>query len=88
MVFDMGSIFLYLTGLFLLYLCCWLFLKPLKWLFRLFLSCAAGAAALAVFNFAAGFAGWHLALNPLTAMVTGVLGAPGMVLMLFLNSFL
>ena len=74
MVFDMGSIFMYILGLFLLYLCCWLFLKPLKWLFRLLLSCVLGAAA--------------LALNPLTAMITGVLGAPGMILMLFLGSFL
>ena len=88
MVFDMGSIYMYILGLFLLYLCCWLFLKPLKWLFRLLLSCVLGAAALAVFNLVAGLAGWHLALNPLTAMITGVLGAPGMILMLFLGSFL
>ena len=88
MVFDMGSVFVYLAGLFLLYLCCRLFLKPLKWLLHLFFHCLLGTGGILLFNFVAGSAGWHLAVNPLTAITSGVLGVPGAVMMLFLQSFL
>ena len=88
MVFDTGSVVLFVIGIFLLYLCCWFFIKPLKWLFRLFLSCLLGAAAIWVFDLIGGGLGWHLALNPLTALITGVLGLPGMVMMLVFGTFL
>ena len=87
MVFDMGSVFIYIVGIFLLYLCCRLFLKPIKWLLKLVLSCGIGAAAIAVFNYFASFMDLHLAINPLTAMITGILGIPGMIMMLVLRSF-
>ncbi len=88
MVFDAGSVFLYVVGLFLLYLCCWIFIKPLKWLLRLGGSWLMGGAAVALWNFLAGGAGWGLALNPLTAMITGVLGVPGMILIFILTKIL
>lgn len=80
MIVDMGSVVLYLVGIFLLYLICRLFLKPIKWLFHLLLSCLAGGAGILLSNWMLGAFGWHLAFNPLNAMIAGVLGIPGMIL--------
>lgn len=80
MIVDMGSVVLYLAGIFLLYLICRLFLKPIKWLLRLLLSCLAGGAGILLSNWILGMIGWHLAVNPLTCMIAGVLGIPGMIL--------
>lgn len=88
MVFDMGSIFTYLLGLFLVYICCWLFLKPIKWILRLLVSCLIGCLFMMAINYMGGFVNVHLAINPLSAMVTGVLGVPGVVLLLFLQGML
>ena len=73
---DGGTVFLFIAGFFVLYVCCWVFLKPIKWLLRFLLCCVLGGGAIALLNhFAVG--GIHFALNPLTSMITGVLGAPG-----------
>lgn len=88
MIVDMGSVVLYLVGIFLLYLICRLFLKPIKWLFHLGLSCLAGGAGILLSNWMFGVFGWHLALNPLTAMIAGVLGIPGMILTQLLSTIL
>ncbi len=79
MPLDAGSVMLYTAGLFILYLICWIFLKPIKWLFRLGGSCLLGGAAILFWN-AVGGLGIPIILNPLSAMFAGVLGIPGMIL--------
>lgn len=88
MVVDMGSVILYLIGIFLLYLICRIFLKPLRWFLRLALSVVLGGIGIFVLNYLFGRIGWHLSLNPLTAMITGVLGIPGMILIHLLTAML
>ena len=80
MMVDMGSVFLYLAGIFLLYLGCRVFLKPLKWLLRLFFSCLIAVGGILGCNLLFGAIGWHIAINPLNAMITGVMGIPGMIM--------
>ncbi len=79
MVFDAGSIAIYLVGLFLLYLCCWIFLKPLKWILRFGITWLLGGVGIWILNAIGVAFGWHLALNPFTAMIGGVLGIPGLI---------
>ncbi len=88
MAMDAGTVFLYVIGLFFLYLLCWIFIKPLKWLLRLGGSCLLGGVTIGVCNVLFSGLGWHLAINPLTAMTTGVLGIPGMILARVLGSVL
>lgn len=88
MIMDAGSVFLYLTGIFLLYLGCRLFIKPLTWLLKLFLSCLLGAGGILICNWILGVLGWHIAVNPLTAMITGVMGIPGMMMVRILSMIL
>lgn len=85
MIFDTMSIIAYVVGLILLYVCCWIFIKPLKWLLRLMLNGILGGLILAAVNFIGSFAGIHITINPLTALITGLLGVPGVVLIIILQ---
>lgn len=88
MIFDVPSIFAYVLGLFLIYVFCWLFIRPFKWLFRLLISGVLGGVLLVAVNIFGGFAGLQIAVNPLTALIAGVLGVPGVVLLFLLQLIL
>ena len=77
-----------LIGLFLLYVLCRLFIRPLKWLLKLLLSCALGCLAMLLANKLLSYFGISFALNPLTAALSGILGLPGMALTLILQNIL
>ncbi len=83
-----GTILLYTVGFFLLYLCCWFFIKPIKWLLKLGFICALGGVSIVLWNLVGKGLGLALCLNPLTAMFAGVLGIPGMILAGILGSIL
>lgn len=59
--------------------------RPLGWLARLAARTAAGLAVLWVLNGVGGLVGLHLGLNLVNALVLGVLGAPGLGLLLLLD---
>ncbi len=61
---------------------------PLKWLFKLVLHAAIGFVALFVFNFLGSFAGIWLEVNTFNAVVTGLLGVPGVILLLLFKYLL
>lgn len=88
MKIDPAVILAGLMTLFVLYIICRIFIKPIKWLLRLILNCAVGCAAMLLINRIAAPLGISFAINPLTAMISGVLGAPGMVMTLVLQSIL
>ncbi len=88
MKIDPAIIFAGLMTLFVLYIICRIFIKPIKWLLRLILNCAVGCAAMLLINHIAAPIGINFAINPLTAMISGILGAPGMVMTLVLQSIL
>ena len=55
---------------------------PLKWLFKAALHAAVGFVALFVFNFIGSWIGVELELNVVSALITGVLGVPGVIILL------
>lgn len=88
MVFDTMSIIAYVVGLILIYVCCWIFIRPLKWLFKLLFNGVLGGLILVAINFIGSFAGLHITINPLSALITGLLGVPGVVLIIILQFIL
>ncbi len=80
MSFDFLSILAYIAGLLLILLFCRIFTKPLKWLFKALLNGIIGGLILGAVNFFGGFAGITLIINPLSAMLVGLLGIPGLIL--------
>lgn len=61
---------------------------PIKLVFKLLLHTLLGFAALFIFNFVGSWTGISLGINWLNAVIVGVLGIPGVILLLLLKFFL
>lgn len=61
---------------------------PIRLAFKLLINALVGFAVLLVVNFAGGMVGLSLGINWLNALIVGVLGAPGVALLLLLKYFL
>ncbi len=72
-------------GIFLLWLVIKIFTKPMKLIFKLLLNTGVGFAALWLVNFFGDAFGISLGLNWVNALTVGVLGFPGLVLLLLLK---
>ena len=73
------------AALFLLSLGFKLLKKPLAWIWKFVLHAVMGYAFLFLFNFVGAWAGVSLGLNWLNAAVAGVLGVPGVILLLLIK---
>ena len=62
--------------------------KPINWAVKLLLHALFGFIFLFIFDFFGGFVGLSLGLNWVNAIVTGVLGVPGVVLLLLIKYIL
>lgn len=88
MIFDTMSILAYAAGLVLIAVFCRIFIKPIGKMLRLILNGIIGGLILAAINFAGGFAGITVNINPLTSLIAGVLGLPGVILVIILQYIL
>lgn len=61
---------------------------PMRLIFKLLLNTACGFLCLLLLNTISGFTGYVFALNFLTAAVVGVLGVPGIILLVLAGIFL
>ncbi|MCI6646804.1 MAG: pro-sigmaK processing inhibitor BofA family protein [Oscillospiraceae bacterium] len=61
---------------------------PIRFAFKMLINALVGFAVLFLLNFAGEFVGLSLGINWINAVVVGVLGAPGVVLLLLLKYFL
>lgn len=59
--------------------------KPLKLVWKLFLHAIMGFIFLFIFNFLAAFVDLSIPITWLNAVITGVLGIPGVILLLILQ---
>ena len=75
----------YAFGLLLVYAVARVLYTPLRWALTLLINGLLGGAALWLLNWIGGLFGFSLPLNPLTALLVGVLGIPGLVLVALLK---
>jgi len=61
------------------------FFKSLKGVFALILNTAAGWAGLYIFNFLSAYIGFSIGINIASAAIVGVLGVPGLILLIILK---
>lgn len=85
MHFDTTSILAYAAGLVLVFVFCRIFIKPIKWMLKLLINGILGGLILAAVNFVGGFAGITVIINPLSALLSGLLGVPGVILVVILQ---
>lgn len=84
----LATIFLAAIAIFLLSLTFRLLRKPIAWIFKLMIHAVMGYIALLIFNFVGAWVGLSLGLNWLNAAITGVLGIPGVILLLLIKYLL
>ena len=65
-----------------------LFRKPIKTILKLLIHIVSGFILLFVFNYLGGFIGLSLGINWVTAVIAGVLGVPGVILLLVIKYIL
>lgn len=64
-----------------------LLLIPMKWIWKLLLHGAAGLICLWLINLTAGITGLLIPINPITALIAGGLGLPGIGLLIVIQLF-
>jgi len=85
---DYAAILAYAFGLLLLYVVGRVLIMPLKIVIKLVYNALIGGVILLLLNFIGGYFGLHIALNPVTALVVGFLGVPGVIMLLILQYIL
>ena len=78
----------FIFGLFLLYIIGMLLVIPIKIIFKLIGNGIIGGILLLIFNLIGGIFGLAVVINPLTAIIAGVLGIPGVILLLIIQNIL
>lgn len=81
------SILTIIIAVFLIWLVIKIFATPVKWALKLLLNALIGFVMLFIFNFLGGFIGLSLSVGWLSAIVAGVFGIPGIVLLLLIENF-
>jgi inhibitor of the pro-sigma K processing machinery len=82
MGFSLYTILAFLLGLVLLYIIGMLLVVPIRLLIKLLINGLIGGVILFLFNLIGGIFGLAIAINPLNALIVGILGIPGVVLLL------
>lgn len=85
---NIGTIMAYIFGLFLLYLIGMLLVIPIKVIIKLIVNGVIGGILLVIFNLIGGLIGLNLIINPLSAIIAGLLGVPGIILLLIVQNVL
>ncbi|MEL7656245.1 MAG: pro-sigmaK processing inhibitor BofA family protein [Bacillota bacterium] len=71
----------YALGIFALYVVGYMFLVPIKILLRLVINSVAGAISILLINGVGAYWGIHISLNVFSAVIVGILGVPGAILL-------
>ena len=82
---SIGTLLAFIFGLFLLYIIGLLLVVPIKIIGKLIINGILGGILLLIFNLIGGIIGLNLVINPVTAIVAGFLGIPGVILLLILQ---
>ena len=77
----------YVLGLLILFVVTKIFFRPIKFILRLIANSILGVVLLYLINLAHPILNIYIGINPITALVTGLLGIPGVCLLLILQIF-
>lgn len=82
---ELSVIFAYALGLILLYVVGYLLLFPLKWILKLIYNGIIGGILLLLVNLIGNIVGFSIVINPITALIAGFLGIPGVIMLMLLK---
>lgn len=87
-VLDFNSIIVYLGCIIFLFLIGKFFIIPLKIIMKIIGNSILGGILIFIVNLIGGMFNFHIGLNVVTAIVTGILGIPGVILLVLLKLFI
>ena len=79
---EVGIFLAYAAGMLIVYLAGRFLLVPLRWTGRILINSAVGGVLILLINRLGAGLGLFVPLNALTALTTGVLGVPGLIMLL------
>ncbi|MCR4436484.1 MAG: pro-sigmaK processing inhibitor BofA family protein [Clostridiales bacterium] len=82
---DIKVVLAYIVGILLFFITGRLLLVPMKMLMKLIYNTILGGIALIAINLAGSLFQFHIAFNIVTALTAGVLGIPGIVMLVILK---
>lgn len=85
---DFQVVLFFALGLVLLYFTGWLLLAPLKVILKLIINGILGGLILLLINVVGGIFSVTIAINPLSALIAGYFGLPGIILLFLLKIIL
>ena len=80
-----GSVASFAVGLLALFFIGKLLVKPFKWILKLICNALLGGLLLILFNVVGSYFDFIITINPVTSLVAGFLGVPGVILLAFLS---
>ena len=80
-----SSVATYAVGLIALFLIGKMLMKPFKWILKLLCNALVGGLLLILFNVVGSQFDFIININPVTSLIAGFLGVPGVILLVFLN---
>lgn len=85
---DLLSILAIFLAIGAVYILGMLLVLPIKLIIRLIINGIIGTVALIIFNVFGSYIGVTIGVNPVTALIAGFLGIPGVLLMIFVKVLL
>jgi len=82
---SFSTILVYILAVLGICLIAKIFSAPIKLVMKLLANAIVGGIALIIINWIGGFFSFHIDLNFITALITGALGVPGIIVLLIIE---
>ena len=79
------NILVFVTCICLMFIIGKIFIVPIKWILKLILNSLLGGLLIWIINLIGGLWAFHIGLNAYTAVLVGVLGMPGAILLILIQ---
>ena len=85
---DFNSIIAYIACIFFLFIFGRLFIVPIKTICKLIINSVLGGISIFIINLIGGYFGFHIGLNLITSIFIGILGIPGVIVIIIIKLLL
>jgi len=85
---DFNSIIAYIACIFFLFIFGRLFIVPIKTILKLVVNSILGGITIFIINLIGSIWGFHIGLNLITSIFVGILGIPGVIVIIIIKLFL
>ena len=88
MNFDLNSIIPYMACVFFLFIFGRIFIVPIKTILKLVINSIFGGVIIFIINLIGAILGFHIGLNLITSIFVGILGIPGVIVIVIIKLIL